>query len=253
MSYVNFAPLGIPVAGDIPVYQADGSVLWTTPAVPSAGVDWVATMWVNADAASFAAADGTPGNPFATIQEAHDALPLTGGTIMVVPAPVAGYPANLAFNRIVNLIALCVGTLGGITQAQQGIAVGDITSDSFLTAFGIDGGTWTKTGGATVMKGCSASGNVVCTAALISEDSMFNGTTEASEIHAQTSTFAGNVTVNNAVMDCLGCIVGDGGASVTFVGGAGILGLDSYSNYIFIAGGGSIVNGTKTVLGDLTP
>jgi hypothetical protein len=229
---------------------------WDVAAAPApgGGPSWVSTMWVNADAASFVGADGTPGKPFATLQEAHDALPAGGGTIIVVPAPTNGYAANLTTDRSINLVALTIGTMGGITNSVNGIAVGgDVVFNGFLTATGIDfQGNLTSVASPAALKGCFVSGTATIGAALIAEDCIFNAC-EATEIHAQACTFGGNITINAAVGDFLGCTIGAGGETVTFVGGAGTLQLDSYSNYTFITGVGNIVNGAKAIIGDLTP
>jgi len=118
--YTNFAPLGTPVAGDIPVYQANGSVMWETPAPAPSGS--IAYLYFGGEQGAWAG--GGFLGPWLQVGQAAEN---TGQ----VPSPKTGTVKNLRIRLLDNgLIAgdpfiITVRVEGANTLITCAIAVGD--------------------------------------------------------------------------------------------------------------------------------
>lgn len=169
----------------------DASDLPPVPPVPPPA-PLAATMWVDPDTAVLPAdQNGSIELPFATVQQAHDALPANGGTIVVCFSAEEVSAGDLIATKSIGLQGL-----------GQGSELGNITTDSGLTLVNVVASDISAPGGAVVtLKGARCTDINIGFGSLNLTDAIVAGNITAGQIIASNSQATGGThTIESLVV-----------------------------------------------------
>lgn len=230
---------------------------------PAVSVPFTTLMWVSSSTSTPTAdQNGSDDDPFATIQQAVDALPATGGTICIVQGDyTAEDVAIVGASKLINFIGYgALSVPWAALTAEQSVALDNCSTTSIDAGDALEmhecfcSGPVTALGfinlnGGLLFGACSV-GALTAGTGLKANGYVFTNTIEANNINLQNCELQGNVTINDAAGQLRLCEI-NSPITIEFVGSAGVLQVDAYTHQRFLTAGASIVNGTLSVISAL--